>query len=104
MQEFKTIYHILKALLLAMETGELDKDRISSDTLNVSENKRRELIILLAEEGYIKGLLHKWYIDGGVAYQDDDIKITLKGIEYLEDNSMMKKAANLAKGVIDMVL
>ena len=67
-----------------METGELDKDRISSDTLNVSENKRRELIILLAEEDYIK--------------------ITLKGIEYLEDNSMMKKAANLAKGVIDTVL
>lgn len=104
MQEFKTIYHILKALLLAMETGELDKDRISSATLNVSENKRRELIILLAEEGYIKGLLHKRYIDGVIAYQDDDIKITLKGIEYLEENSMMKKVANLAKGVIDTVL
>ena len=89
---------------MAIETGELDKDRISSAILNISENKRRELIILLAEEGYIKGLFHKRYVDGGIAYQDDDIKITLKGIEYLEDNNMMKKVANLAKGVIDMVL
>lgn len=92
MSEFQTIYQILIALVKAMETGELDKDRISTSTLGVSENKRRELIILLAEEGYIKGL------------EDDNIKITLKGIEYLEDNSMMKKAANSAKSVIDTVL
>ena len=42
MQEFKTIYHILKALLLAMETGELDKDRISSDRLIQCNPKKGE--------------------------------------------------------------
>ena len=29
--------------------------------------------------------------------------ITLKGLEYLAENSFMKKAANLAKGIKDII-
>lgn len=29
-------------------------------------------------------------------------EITLKGLEYLEENSMMKKVSKVAKGVIDV--
>jgi len=30
-------------------------------------------------------------------------EITLKGLEYLEENTLMKKAANLAKGIKDTI-
>ena len=30
-------------------------------------------------------------------------EITLKGLEYLEENSLMKKAANLAKGIKETI-
>ncbi|MEG1298317.1 MAG: YjcQ family protein [Anaerovoracaceae bacterium] len=29
--------------------------------------------------------------------------MTLKGLEYLEQNSLMKKAANMAKGIVDVI-
>jgi hypothetical protein len=32
-----------------------------------------------------------------------DIRITLKGLEYLEENSLMKKAAHLIKGVTEII-
>ena len=30
-------------------------------------------------------------------------EITLKGLEYLEENSLMRRAADMAKGIIDIV-
>ena len=30
-------------------------------------------------------------------------RITLKGLEYLSENSMMKKAADIAKGVLEVI-
>ncbi|MEG0830613.1 MAG: YjcQ family protein [Anaerovoracaceae bacterium] len=29
--------------------------------------------------------------------------MTLKGLEYLEQNSLMKKVANMAKGIVDVI-
>ncbi len=58
-------------------------------------------------------LLNEGYIAGGQIWNALDYRyprvvlarpeITLKGLEYLEENTLMRKAANLAKGIKDTI-
>ena len=55
-------------------------------------------------------LLNEGYISGGETWNAMDCgyprvaltrpELTLKGLEYLEENSLMRKAADLAKGIV----
>ena len=42
-------------------------------------------------------------VDGSILISSSTPRITLKGLEYLQENSLMKKAAELAKGVADII-
>lgn len=77
MNNFNMIYRILKYLEKAME--------------------------MLETEGYITGLSIKRSIDGEICCSISHPRITLKGLEYLQENSIMQKAASLAKGVADII-
>ena len=74
MEEFTPIYRILQILKKAMDVEEFEKELISSEAIKVNYPK----VELTRSE------------------------ITLKGLEYLEENSMMKKVSKVAKGVIDV--
>lgn len=74
MEEFTQIYRILQILKKAMDVEEFEKELISSEAIKVNHPK----VELTRPE------------------------ITLKGLEYLEENSMMKKVSKVAKGVIDV--
>ena len=102
LNDFSVIYKILKALYQSMDCDEFDMDRISANALNVNENKRAALLEMLSSEGYIYGITVKRSIDGQVMLSICNPRLTLKGIEYLNDNRLMKKAANLAKGIKDV--
>lgn len=52
---------------------------------------------------YVEGLSVKRSIDGELAISISALRITLKGLEYLHDNSMMRKAADIAKGIADII-
>ena len=57
---------------------------------------------ILLKEGYISGGETRNAMDCGyprVALTRPEL--TLKGLEYLEENSLMKKAADIAKGIVD---
>ena len=58
----------------------------------------------MATEGYITGLSIKRSTDGEICCSVSNPRITLKGLEYLQENSIMQKAANLAKGVADIIV
>ena len=58
---------------------------------------------MLTAEGYIDGGSLKRTLDGDVAVSVSNPRITLKGLEYLQENSLMKKAADLAKGIADII-
>lgn len=105
MEQFRIMYKILKILSQAMYVEERDPELISPEGLDVSKAMLDNILQLLADEGYISGLTVKQY-----AHQSQPaitgysgIKITMRGLEYLEENSMMRKAANLAKGIKDSV-
>lgn len=104
MDNFKIIYKILKRLERAMDEDEFDKKEIMHEALGISEARWAKIMEMLANEGYVQGvyiinIAGRMYPGIKIA----DIRITLKGLEYLEENSMMKKAGELVKGVIELM-
>lgn len=106
MGNMKIIYQILKALDKSLDFEELNPDCISADRLNVSYERWEQLLIMLYESGYIDGLI----VTKGFADCKPHItkpiqpRITLKGLEYLENNSTMAKIEKAVKGIAEIVI
>lgn len=58
---------------------------------------------MLACEGYVAGISVKRGITGEVLVSSSNVRITLKGLEYLSENTFMKKVSNIAKGISDFI-
>ena len=103
MEEFKAIYQILEAVRVAMDYEKFDFNNISPERLKITEQKRDELLVLLLKKGYLEGgvMIPLYGGDVGIKWLGKP-RITLDGLEYLEENSMMKKAANLLRGLVDI--
>ncbi len=105
MDNFAVIYKILRALEKSMDFEEFDNSSITPEALGVTIERRNKLLIEMQRSGYISGLV----TFSSLGHQNPCIKeplninITLKGLEYLENNTMMKKAANFLKGIKDTV-
>lgn len=104
MEEFRIIYRILKTLRNNMDQEEIDPECISAETLKLTDPRWARLMTMLVEEGYIKGVV----VTRSMSSQYPLVRvarpeITLKGLEYLEENTLMKRAANLAKGIKDSI-
>lgn len=105
MSDFKIIYRILKALQAAMDCEEFSPERLSPDVLGTTQARLEALLLMLYDAGYITGLRIVQF-DGTprkVMLTQSAPQITLKGLEYLEENSLMHKAANALRGVVDIV-
>lgn len=104
MDDFRLIYKILRILQKSMDYEEFDRETISAERLELSLPKWSRIMAMLLNEGYIEGGQTWNALDCGyprVALTRPEI--TLKGLEYLEENTLMKKAANLAKGIKDTI-
>lgn len=103
-EEFKIIYAILKYLRDCLDCDEIDVDPIRPEPLGLSKTKWSNLIEMLLKNGYVEGVEIKRYMRmPPTVLHLEQIHITFKGLEYLEENSLMKKAANIAKGIVDIV-
>lgn len=93
MNNFKIIYKILKYLEKAMDFAETETEPITFAALHISEERWVNIMTMLLENGYISGVQQiKRYTRSNVVINTfENIKITLKGLEYLSENSMMKK-------------
>lgn len=98
----RAIYAILRELERSLDCEEFDQARISPDALGITRERRDNLLAMLADAGYISGV--------GVTSFDSvrrvtvsRPRITLAGLEYLEDNTLMKRAARVAKGIKDVI-
>lgn len=103
MDNFKVIYRILRYLEKAMDYDEADVEFISAQKLGVSEQRWTSIMEMLVTEGYVIGIGIKRSADGEVFLSISSIRITMKGLEYLQENSLMQKAARLAKGIVEMI-
>lgn len=104
MEDFRIIYRILKFLRDSMDFEEFDSEGFTAERFGTNENRFYALLIQLDRAGYIEGLQVTRYIRSGIQVQTPiDVRITLKGLEYLNENSLMKQAANLARGIKDVL-
>ena len=104
-EDFRTIYKILSILQKSMDYEVVDIRRLSADNLDVTEPKRKALLGMLLKNGYVEGFQVIQYIGDQTPNIEglEGIRITLKGLEYLEENSLMQKAARLAKGIAEVL-
>ena len=99
MDNFKAVYKILSALEKAMDCPQFDISQIGPDFLGVSDERWARYMEMMLDVGYIKGVQIKKNILGATEVSGSDVRITLKGLEYLQENSIMKKIYNTVKGI-----
>ncbi len=103
MDNFKAVYRILSALEKAMDLPEFDISQIGASMLGVSEQRWARYMEMMVDVGYIKGVRIQSNIAGELMVENDDIRITLKGLEYLQENSIMQRLYKTAKGIRDVM-
>ena len=103
MDNFKIIYKILSVLEKSMDLENVDIERISSNNLGISQQRWNKYMEMLLDAGYIKGVTIQKYVTGETNVDAEDIRITLKGLEYLSENSSMQKMYRAAKGITDLI-
>lgn len=88
------IYKILAYLYDSLKAGanpEFSDIQYNSSLLGIPRKYWNAVIEELVDEKLIKGV-KTYHTKDGPVYCDNGISITLKGVEYLEENSIMKKA------------
>ena len=99
----KAVYKILSALEKAMDCPSFDVSQIDYNKLEISKERWSRYIEMMLDVGYIKGAKIYKDILGETCVETDNIRITLKGLEYLQENSIMQKFYNAAKGIVDLI-
>lgn len=99
MDNFKAIYKILTALEKAMDLPEFDIEQVGCEKLGVSKERWTRYIEMMSDVGYVKGVTITHNILGETDIDVSNIKITLKGLEYLQENHIMHKLYLAAKGI-----
>lgn len=101
---FVIAYRILSYLYACFKAGEkAEKAMFDSSALGINNGYWVNVIESLYREGYIMGVAFPSAIGDFPAVVIHNIKITQKGIEFLEDNGKMKKAAEVLKTIKDIV-
>ena len=87
-----------------MDFEDFDSEGFTAERFGTNPNRFQALLIQLQNAGYIEGLSIVQYIRQPEHIElPMRLRITLKGLEYLQENSLMKQAAALAKGIKDIV-
>lgn len=105
MDNFKVIYKILKYLESSLDYSETDLRCINATALKITEERWEQLMIMLYQNGYIDGITICKSVNDYKYHIVEPIKpvITLKGLEYLADNTMMKKASRYIQDIKNII-
>lgn len=105
MDNFKIIYKILKHLESSMDAESTDIAPISPERLGITHERWERLLILLQDDGYIKDIETAQALGEDRPHITEPIRpfITLRGLEYLTDNSFMRRAAQLLRGTVESI-
>lgn len=101
---FRLVFIILTELYEAKKQGSrINVEAISSKRFHISDSYWLDILSELQSEGYVRGLLIGKTKTGRIVSGLEDIDITMKGIEYLQENSKMKKVYEALKEAKDWV-
>nr|DAH45113.1 MAG TPA: YjcQ protein [Caudoviricetes sp.]DAW19732.1 MAG TPA: YjcQ protein [Caudoviricetes sp.] len=93
MDNFNAIYKILKLLDKHKGDEEFDYELISAKAMKIKVSDWEQIMIELQMNGFIRGLVYTQDLTNKFPHIVEPIhpQITLKGMEYLSENSIMKK-------------
>ena len=109
---FSIMNRILKELERSMDDSEFDLDNFTAEKFGISDNKFARILKMLVDDGYIEGIK---VIDRGEPTPFDsadydrfrvsvgDIGITLKGLKYLAENTVLANVYRTVKSVKDII-
>lgn len=100
----KCVYQILKELEASLDIEHPELKGMSAQALGITEQKRNRILSMMLKDELISGVTITSYYSGFVDVDTSNITITLKGVEYLHENSAMVKIAKAAKGIAEIVL
>ena len=105
MDKFKIIYKILKELERNMGNEDFNNYLISAERMKIPYAQWEQLIILLVDNGYITGVIASKSMSDKFRHIVEPMEpcITMKGLEYLAENSFMTKAKEMLKMVGDII-
>ena len=101
---FRLVFKILSGLYRALKAGErINATELTAEALKIPQAYWAEIMCNLLDDGYVKGYTVRRYLSGTVITGLEDIQITPKGIEYLKENSMMRKVLTYLKEIGELV-
>ena len=77
--------------------------QIDHNKLEISKERWAKYIEMLVDSGYIKGIRVYFDCTDELCVDNEGIRITLKGLEYLTENTIMQRMYKAAMGVKDLV-
>lgn len=101
------IYKILNYLYECLKKGihvDLAEFIRDCNLENVSEQYWQSVIEELDQHGYIKGVIIKSTKTQKIVFFKDNFGITLEGVEYLQENSMMSKVKDFLGNSYEIAL
>lgn len=102
MSDFRVIYRILRELSDAIDADEFDPQRLTPGAVGASDRRFNALMVMLVENGYVEGVTARRYASSPDPWPRAQVvapRITLKGLEYLHENSIMRRCAEVAVGI-----
>lgn len=105
MDNFKAVYRILSELEKAMDLPEFDlEEKVGPEQLGITKERWMRYMWMMADVGYITGVkVFKNQFGELRMRKEGDIQITLNGLEYLQENTIMRRLYKAAKGIKDLV-
>ena len=99
MDNFKVIYKILRTLEKNMGNEEFSVSAISANKMGISFERWEQFMIMMQDDGYIRGIVVSRALEAKYRHISEPIppKITIKGLEYISQNSLMSKAKELLR-------
>lgn len=94
----KTVYRILKIIDLSRDKEDFNFDQeFNLEKLEIDEKRFEDILETLNENGYIKGIKISRSISGSSTISFSSPRLTLTGMEYLEENTAMKNVYKALK-------
>ena len=97
------MYKILSYLYSCMKAGtEANPANISFEALGINKPYWTFIMLQLIEHGYVKGFMIR-NADNGTSVIPVNPSVTMEGVEFLSENSMMARARQFLKDVKDTI-
>lgn len=96
---FGTIYRILNRLEKMLDLPKADAAQLTAEAFGISQNRWQAYMKMLLDAGYVDGVQVMDYIDGTTGINIAEIAITLKGLQFLAENTTFQKLVKTATSI-----